>query len=107
MNDRRLTMLTTLLTLAGVSPALAHAELASATPAVDARVQGAPTEISITFAEEVAPKFSAIEVLDAKGQRGDVGKAQTAPNDAKVLGVAVKPLTAGIYKVVWHVGRHS
>jgi methionine-rich copper-binding protein CopC len=84
------------------SAAFAHAELASSNPPAGATVRTAPTEISITFTEEVEPKFSTIEVQDAKGKRVDQGPAKTEPNDAKILSVAVKPLNAGTYKVIWH-----
>src|SRR5215470_2820118 len=76
------------LSLAGAGAALAHADLASATPAAGASVTAAPTEISITFTEEVEPKFSSIEVLDASGKRFDDGKAQTADN-GKLLSVGL------------------
>src|SRR5262249_13920144 len=82
--------------------AFAHAELASSSPPAGGTVQTAPTQISITFTEAGEPKFSTIEVQDAKGNRVDEGLAQTNPNDAKILSVAVKPLTAGTYKVIWH-----
>jgi len=94
--------LAAVLSLAGAGPALAHADLASADPAAGATVKTAPTEISITFTEEVEPKFSSIEVLDAKGSRVDEGKAQTAPGNEKLLSVGLKPLTPGTYKVIWH-----
>jgi methionine-rich copper-binding protein CopC len=82
--------------------ALAHADLASADPAAGATVKTAPTAIAITFTEEVEPKFSSIEVQDAKGTRFDDGKAATAPDNAKLLSVKLKPLVAGTYKVIWH-----
>jgi methionine-rich copper-binding protein CopC len=88
--------------LANAGPALAHAELASANPPVDATVQTAPTEVSISFSEEVEPRFSGIEVLDEKGKRVDQGAAHTAPDNAKLLSVGLKPLTPGSYKVMWH-----
>jgi len=90
----------TALALSNVT-AFAHAELASANPPANGTVKAAPTEVSITFTEEVEPKFSNIEVLNDKNQRVEQGKAQTLPNDAKTLHIAVKPLTAGIYKVIW------
>jgi len=90
------------LSLANAGAALAHANLASAVPAVGATVQTAPTEVTITFTEEVAPKFSGIQVLDAKGTRVDAGEAQTAPDNAKLLSVGLKTLSPGVYKVVWH-----
>ena len=90
------------LSLAGAGTALAHADLASADPAAGTTVKSAPTTISITFTEEVEPKFSTIEVLDAKGTRVDEGKAQTAPDNEKLLSVGLKPLAPGTYKVIWH-----
>ena len=82
--------------------AFAHAELETANPAPGATVATAPTEVSITFSEEVEPHFSGIEVLDAKGNREDQGAAHIPGSDAKILNVAVKPLKAGVYKVIWH-----
>jgi methionine-rich copper-binding protein CopC len=90
------------LSLAGAAPAFAHADLASASPAANATVTAAPTEITITFTEEVEPKFSTIEVTDAKGDRVDQGPAHTAANDAKILSVGLKALTPGVYMVMWH-----
>jgi len=90
------------LSVAVPAAALAHADLASADPASGATVKPAPTAISITFTEEVEPKFSTIEVQDAKGKRFDDGKATTAPDNAKLLSVKLKPLAPGTYKVIWH-----
>jgi len=94
--------LAAVLSLAGADSALAHADLASADPAAGATVKTAPTEISITFTEEVEPKFSTIQVLDAGGKRVDDGKGHTAPDNAKLLSVGLKPLAPGTYKVIWH-----
>jgi copper resistance protein C len=80
------------LSLAGAGAALAHADLASADPAAGASLKTAPTAISITFTEEVEPKFSSI----------DDGKAHTAPDNEKLLSVGLKPLAPGTYKVIWH-----
>ena len=90
------------LSLAGAGKALAHADLASADPAAGTTVKTAPTEVSIAFTEEVEPKFSSIEVLDAGGKRVDDGKAHTAPDNEKLLSVGLKPLAPGTYKVIWH-----
>jgi len=94
--------LAAILSLALAGPALAHADLASANPAVGGTVATAPTDVTITFTEEVEPKFSGIQVLDAQGKRVDQGEAHTVPDDAKLLSVAVKPLAAGTYNVIWH-----
>jgi hypothetical protein len=102
MNRLHSYALAAVLSLAGTGAALAHADLASADPAAGATVKTAPTAISITFTEEVEPKFSTIEVQDAKGTRFDDGKAATAPDNAKLLSVKLKPLAPGTYKVIWH-----
>ena len=102
MNSLYASALAAVLSLAGVGTALAHADLASADPAAGASVKTAPTAISITFTEEVEPKFSSIEVLDAQGKRVDEGKAQTAPDNEKLLSVGLKTLAPGTYKVIWH-----
>ena len=101
MNRMHAPLLGALLSLAAASPALAHSELASATPAVNSTVQQAPSEVSITFTEEVEPRFSSIHVLDPKGHRVDQGTAHVAPSDAKLLIVGLKPLSPGLYKVQW------
>jgi len=92
----------TLPLIAVAGTAFAHAHLETANPAPSATVATAPTEVSITFSEEVEPHFSGIEVLDAKGNREDQGAARIPGGDAKILSVAVKPLQPGAYKVVWH-----
>jgi methionine-rich copper-binding protein CopC len=88
--------------LATSASAFAHAELESANPPPNATLRVTPSEVSITFGEEVDAGFSGIEVLDAKGNREDESAARSAPGDARILSVALKPLAPGIYKVVWH-----
>jgi methionine-rich copper-binding protein CopC len=102
MNSLYSCALVAVLSLAGAGAALAHADLASADPAAGATVKTAPTEISITFTEEVEPKFSSIQVLDAGGKRVDEGAAHTAADNEKLLSIGLKPLAPGIYKVIWH-----
>jgi methionine-rich copper-binding protein CopC len=101
----RLTILTLTLaaTLAAPLPALAHAHLKAASPAADAVVTSAPSEVALDFSEDVEPKFSSIEVDDAKGARVDKGDVHVAPDNAKHLAVWLKPLEPGTYKVIWRV----
>ena len=102
MNSRYACSLVAVLSLANTGSALAHADLASAEPAAGATVKMAPTEIAITFTEEVEPKFSSIQVFDAGGKRVDEGAAHTAPDNEKLLSIGLKPLAPGTYKVIWH-----
>jgi copper resistance protein C len=88
--------------LAG-SPAFSHAFLQRANPPVGGTVSGSPSELSITFTEEVEPFFSSIEIRDSHNTRLDVGKPQAAPSDARKLIVHLPKLQPGTYTVVWHV----
>jgi copper resistance protein C len=81
-------------------PALAHAHLEAALPSAD--VTSPPAEVALDFSGAIEPKFSTIEVEDAKGARVD-GDVHVAPDNAKHLVVSMKPLEPGTYKVNWRV----
>jgi methionine-rich copper-binding protein CopC len=91
------------LSLAAAPPALAHARLRAAEPAVGSTVGGAPTELKLTFSETVEPAFCRVTVTDAHGMRVDAGAPQADPADGKRLLVPLKPLGPGVYTVTWHV----
>lgn len=101
----RLSILTLTLAAAIATPlpALAHAHLKAAAPAADAVVTIMPSEVALDFSEEVEPKFSSIEVDDAKGARVDKGDLHVALEDAKHVVVGLKPLEPGTYRVIWRV----
>jgi methionine-rich copper-binding protein CopC len=63
----------------------------------------APADVALDFSEAIEPKFSAIEVEDAKGARVDKGDVHVVPDNAKHLVVGLKPLEAGTYTVTWRV----
>lgn len=99
----------TLLTLAApllaapivlVGPALAHAFLKTAAPAVGATVQQAPATVVIDFTEGVEPRFSTITVQDGSGARVDLGDVHLQGGNQH-LAVGLKPLPPGLYKVTW------
>jgi methionine-rich copper-binding protein CopC len=91
------------LALAGAQDVRAHAFLDHAAPSVGSTLRAAPRQIRLWFTEEIEPAFSTIEVLNAAGQRVDEGSSRVDPNNATILGVALKPLPPGTYKVIWHV----
>ena len=95
-------LLASAMLVAGASTALAHAHLTTAAPAPGSTVAAPPTEVAITFDEEVEAKYCTIVVTDAHGARVDVGPAHLVGGDELHLAVALKPLVAGAYKVVWH-----
>ena len=94
-------LLATAMLATAASAAFAHAQLTAATPAPGSTV-AAPTEVAITFDEEVEAKYSTIAVTDAHGARVDGGAAHLVGGDELHLAVPLKPLAAGSYKVVWH-----
>jgi methionine-rich copper-binding protein CopC len=81
----------------------AHGKLKEASPPAEGTVKAAPREVIITFTEALEPRFSKIEVQDSKGQRVDQGATQAVPGEPARLAVALKPLTAGVYRVTWRV----
>ena len=81
----------------------AHPKLKTATPAVGATVQGAPSEIRITFTEDLFARFSGAKVTDARGRAVRTGAAFVASDDKKQLVVPLKAkLVPGSYQVAWH-----
>jgi copper resistance protein C len=82
--------------------AFAHAALDRASPPVGSEISGSPETISLTYTEPVEPLFSTVQVMDLHGQRMDTGKA-IARADGRMLEVRLKPLSPGVYTVVWHV----
>ena len=103
MNSLYTCSLVAVLSLASAGAALAHADLASADPAAGATVKTAPTD---DF--DHLHRGGGTEVLRAsrcwtpRAARVDEGKAQTAPDNEKLLSVGLKPLAPGTYKVIWH-----
>ena len=81
--------------------ASAHAFLKTAIPAVGSTVQPSPGQVVIEFTEGVEPKFSTITVQDASGADVETGDVHLQGGNTH-LAVALKPLQAGTYKVVWH-----
>lgn len=92
------------LALAGLaSPALAHAQLTMATPAVDAVIATSPTELDLTFSEALTLAFTGAS-LDGPGPaRHPTAQAFLAPGNEKTLVVPLPtPLSPGTYTVSWH-----
>jgi methionine-rich copper-binding protein CopC len=81
-------------------PALAHAQLEKATPAVGATVSP-PSEIRLEFSEGVELKFTKVTLTGPSGAAA-LGAARTESGNQAVLIVPIsKPLSAGVYTVRW------
>ena len=87
--------------LFSAAPALAHATLNRASPPVGSSLTTAPSEVVLFFTDDLEPLFSTIEVRNENGALMSSGKAQVDPDHGTQLRVALKPLPAGTYKVIW------
>jgi methionine-rich copper-binding protein CopC len=83
--------------------AQAHAHLDHSQPAAGVTIKAAPNEVTLSFTEAVEPKFSSIEVRDAKGTAVQSGSAQAVAGNTAQLRVGVKALPPGTYTVKWRV----
>jgi len=84
--------------------ALGHAFLDKSSPAVGSTVKSAPTEVRITFTEDVQADKSDIQVADSSGKEIDKKDVHLDSNakDKATLIVSLPALSAGTYKVSWH-----
>jgi methionine-rich copper-binding protein CopC len=87
-----------------VSSALAHAQLDHCTPAPGTAVSTAPSEVRCWFTEEIDSKQSTLTVMDANNAQVDNkdGKVDLNDPDHKQMFATFKPLSSGVYKVIWH-----
>lgn len=83
--------------------AFAHAHLDRSMPAAGSTLKETPKEVILWFTEAVEPKFSSIEVRNAKGAVVHEGRANGVPGNAAQLRVGLKPLAPGTYTVKWRV----
>ncbi|MBF7015725.1 copper homeostasis periplasmic binding protein CopC [Novosphingobium sp. HR1a] len=89
--------------------AQAHPKLATASPAADAMV-AAPTKIQLVFTEALVAQFSGIDLTMTEMPGMKMGpmkingvKATLAPDGKTLAATFAKPLSAGTYKVDYHV----
>ena len=87
--------------LFSAASALAHATLNRASPPVGSSLATAPSEVVLFFTDVLEPAFSTIEVRNENGALMSSGKAEVDPDHGTQLRVALKPLPAGTYKVIW------
>lgn len=81
--------------------AQAHASLESATPAAGSTVAAAPSEIVLTFSQDIEAAFSRIDVRDPKGAR--IGGKTVPGGNRRELRVPIKATGNGRYTVNWNV----
>lgn len=89
--------------LSGALPAAAHGALVASEPADGAVLAASPSEVVLTFSQQVALAPNAVEVTDEAGGRIDVAAAHH-PHDQREVVVAPLPmLDGGGYRVAWRV----
>jgi methionine-rich copper-binding protein CopC len=89
--------------------AQAHPKLATTLPAADA-VVSAPTKVQLTFTEGLVAQFSGIDLTMTEMPGMKMGpmkmngvKATLAPDGKTLVATLAKPLSAGTYKVDYHI----
>lgn len=93
--------------LAGAAPAWAHTELESSTPAADARVAQAPTEVTLTFTEDVPADRAEVTVTGPAGTDAATGTDHASGPITAAGGTLTVPLEplgdAGVYEIEYRV----
>ncbi len=90
------------LTGAAAGPAGAHAFLVEASPKVGGRVAASPTELRLSFDEDLTPRQSSAVLSDAAGHVVATGAARLDAKDASVMIVPlIARLAPGRYLVRW------
>ena len=81
--------------------ALAHTELVSTSPEAGANLDAAPTEVTLTFDDEIKPDGSEFTVTDADGAEVGQGEIDLTVADRNVLTGDVTITEPGVYTVSW------
>lgn len=82
-------------------PALAHAELASSSPADGATLTEAPSEVRLVFSGELDPDGSEFTIIDAAGAEVGSGTLDLAIADRDEMAGTLATDAPGTYRVTW------
>ena len=104
MKSLRTLVLTAVACAFAATAAFAHAFLDHAVPGVGATVSGSPSELELSFTQNIVPAFSGAEIAAAGGGAIPAAKATVDPVSPNVMHVRLgHALKAGVYIVQWHV----
>ena len=92
---------TALLALPAVT--LGHVELTDSSPAAGENLDSAPTEVTVTFDDELDPDLSSFTVTDADGNEVGSGEVDLTVADRNVLRGSVTISDPGVYTVSYTV----
>src|SRR5664279_1357139 len=85
------------------APAFAHATLQSESPSADGVVATSPSQVQLTFDENVEVSFGSIALYDAKGHRVDIGAPHHSATSDHSIETTVPHLANGSYVLTWRV----
>jgi copper resistance protein C len=80
-----------------------HAVLQRAEPRVESRLKRAPDDVKLYFSERLEPAYSALRVLNERGEQVDRRDSRVDRTNPALLRATVPPLPPGTYKVLWRV----
>jgi copper transport protein len=89
--------------IAAAAPAWAHATLVSTDPALDGVTATAPSQLSLTYSENVEVSFGAVRIYTCDGKRVTTGAPRHSPATGRTVLVSVPKLADGVYIVSWRV----
>src|SRR5665213_1424687 len=107
MRAGRLARLCVVPALAGIiliamaAPAWAHAILISTDPPKDGVAAVTPSQLSLTYNENVEVSFGAIRVYTCAGKRITTGSPHHAATSDHTVALAIPKLANGVYLVSW------
>jgi copper transport protein len=84
-------------------PAAAHAVLVSSEPPDGATAARAPGVVQLRFSEDVSQRFSSARLVDRDGRGVGGARVDSARGGSRLLVLALPPLEAGAYGVLWQV----
>ena len=87
--------------LAASGGASAHALLSRSDPPINGALRESPTAVTLFMTEPLEREYSSVRVLDAGGQRRDVGATEFSEANPTQMRVNVLRLDPGIYTVAW------
>jgi methionine-rich copper-binding protein CopC len=88
--------------LAFAGQVFAHAHLESSIPSDKAVVKQAPTELDLTFSEELNLKFTGLKIAGPDNKAVKTGDAMLMDGDKTLMVPVIGKLAAGTYTVQWH-----
>jgi len=92
-----------ILGLSAAPHANAHAVLVSSTPVDGARLDAAPTQVTLTFDEAIRPVPGTVQVIADDGVRADTGAPHLSVDGATIVVPLRADLSKGSYAAMWRV----